>query len=61
MLQIVSESVLKAKTKNKQMLPKEVIHLGDGILKARPEFLNKILVEADIEADYIVEEKPFAR
>lgn len=43
------------------MLPKEVLHLGDGILQARPEFLKKILVDAEIEQHYVVEEKPFAR
>lgn len=43
------------------MLPKEVLHIGDGILQARPEFLKKILVDAEIEQHYVVEEKPFAR
>ena len=44
------------------MLPKEVIHIGDGIIQvSKPEYLKKILVEADIEQHYIVEPKPFAR
>jgi hypothetical protein len=44
------------------MLPKEVRHLGDGIIEAIPEFLQKILVsDADIEQHYDVEVKPFAR
>lgn len=43
------------------MLPKEVLHIGDGILQAKPEFLKKILVDAEIEQHYVVEEKPFAR
>lgn len=47
--------------KEVKMLPKEVLHLGDGILQAKPEFLKKILVDAEIEQHYVVEEKPFAR
>lgn len=44
------------------MLPKEVIHIGDGLIEARPGFLQKILVsDADIEQHYDVEVKPFAR
>lgn len=44
------------------MLPKEFTHIGDGIIEvAKPEYLKKILVEADIEQHYDVEEKPFAR
>jgi hypothetical protein len=45
------------------MLPKEhVEHIGDGLIKAHPEFLQKILVsDADIEQHYDVEVKPFAR
>lgn len=44
------------------MLPKEFTHSGDGIIQvSKPEYLKKILVEADIEQHYIVEEKPFAR
>lgn len=43
------------------MLPKEVLNLGDGMIAARPEFLKKILVNAEIEQHYVVEEKPFAR
>jgi hypothetical protein len=44
------------------MLPKEYIcDLGDGIIRAKPEFLKKIIVNAEIEQHYEVEEKPFAR
>lgn len=44
------------------MLPKEVTHIGDGIIQvSKPEYLNKILVEGDIEQHYTVEVKPFAR
>lgn len=43
------------------MLPQEFTH-SDGIIQfAKPEYMNSILVETEIEADYIVEEKPFAR
>lgn len=44
------------------MLPKEFDMIGDGIIQvSKPEYLKKILVEADIEQHYIVEPKPFAR
>lgn len=43
------------------MLPKEVVCLGDGILQPIPEFLQKYLVGEDIEKDYEIEPKPFAR
>lgn len=44
------------------MLPKEVAHIGDGLIEARPEFLQRILVsDIDIEQHYDVEVKPFAR
>lgn len=44
------------------MLPKEVSYLEDGLIVAKPEFLQKILVsDADIEEHYDVEVKPFAR
>jgi hypothetical protein len=43
------------------MLPKEVECLGEGILRAKPEFLKKILVEDQIETHYDVEVTPFAR
>lgn len=44
------------------MLPKEVIHIGDGIIQvSKPEYLNKIFVDGDIEQHYEVEAKPFAR
>lgn len=44
------------------MLPKEVNHIGDGLLNAKQEFLQKILVsDTDIEKHYDVEIKPFAR
>lgn len=44
------------------MLPKEVLHIGDGLIEAKEEFLRKILVsDADIEQHYDVEVKPFAR
>lgn len=44
------------------MLPKEVIHIGEGLLSAKQEFLQKILVsDTDIEKHYDVEIKPFAR
>ncbi|CRK93664.1 CLUMA_CG007193, isoform A [Clunio marinus] len=42
------------------MLPREVLHIGDGILQTKPEYLKKILVDAEIEQHYVVEEKPFA-
>ena len=45
-----------------KMLPKEVEHVGDGLISARAEYLQKILVsDADIEQHYDVEVKPFAR
>lgn len=45
-----------------EMLPKEVIHIGDGIIQvSKPEYLNKIFVDGDIEQHYEVEAKPFAR
>lgn len=43
------------------MLPKEFDMIGDGLIKAKPEFLKKIIVSAEIEQHYDVEEKPFAR
>lgn len=43
------------------MLPKEVEHIGDGLISARSEYLQKILVSDDIEQHYDVEVKPFAR
>jgi hypothetical protein len=43
------------------MLPKEFVLLGDGIIKAKKDFLEKIIVNAEIEQHYEVEEKPFAR
>lgn len=44
------------------MLPKEVLHIGDGIIQvSKPEYLKKILVDGDIEQHYKVEAKPFAR
>ena len=44
------------------MLPKEVNHIGDGLLNAKQEFLQKILVsDTDIDKHYDVEIKPFAR
>jgi hypothetical protein len=44
------------------MLPKEVTHIGDGLILPKPEFLQKILVsDVDIEQHYDVEVKPFAR
>jgi hypothetical protein len=42
-------------------LPTEVVHIGDGIIQGKLEYLKKILVEADIEQHYIVEKLPFAR
>ena len=44
------------------MLPKEVLDIGDGFIKvSKPEYLNKIFVDGDIEQHYVVEAKPFAR
>jgi hypothetical protein len=43
-------------------LPIEVVHIGEGIIEvSKPEYLKKILVEADIEQHYVVEKLPFAR
>lgn len=44
------------------MLPKEVEHIGDGLISAHSDYLKKILVsDAEIEQHYDVEVKPFAR
>lgn len=43
------------------MLPKEFESSRDGIINAKPEFFKKIIVNAEIEQHYDVEEKPFAR
>lgn len=44
------------------MLPKEVKHIGDGLIQGNPEFLNKILFEGtDIEQHYDIEQTPFAK
>lgn len=43
------------------MLPKEFDRLGDGLIKAKKDFLEKIIVNTEIEQHYDVEEKPFAR
>lgn len=48
-------------SKFNEMLPQEVIQLPDGLIQPKPEFLKKILVDAEIEQHYVVEEKPFAR
>lgn len=43
------------------MLPQEFISIGDGIIEAKKEYLNRILVNTEIDQHYDVEEKPFAR
>jgi hypothetical protein len=44
------------------MLPKEFENIGDGLISARAEYLQKILISnTDIEDHYDVENKPFAR
>lgn len=58
---LIVKPVTKCFNKLLKMLPKEVLHIGDGILQSKSEFLKKILVDAEIEQHYVVEEKPFAR
>lgn len=44
------------------MLPKEVKHIGDGLIEvAQEDFLSKILVQGEISSLYDVEKDPFAR
>lgn len=43
------------------MLPPEFLSFGDGIIEAKNEHFNRILVNAEIDQHYNVEEKPFAR
>lgn len=43
------------------MLPQEFTH-KDGIIQfSKPDYLKNIIVNAEIEEHYKVEEKPFAR
>lgn len=43
------------------MLPKEFLHIGDGIIVSKPEYLKNILVDGELEQHYTIEVKPFAR
>lgn len=43
------------------MLPSEFLSYGDGIIEAKKEHLNRILMTVEIDQHYDVEEKPFAR
>lgn len=43
------------------MLPPEFTSFSDGIIEAKLEHLNRIIVNAEIDQHYDVEEKPFAR
>lgn len=49
------------KQQQAKMLPKEVLSIGGGILQPLPDFLQTYLVGEDIEKDYEIEPKPFAR
>lgn len=44
------------------MLPKEVKHIGDGLIEVvQEDFLSKILVQGELSSQYDVEKDPFAR
>lgn len=53
--------VREMKQQQAKMLPKEVLSIGGGILQPLPDFLQTYLVGEDIEKDYEIEPKPFAR